>query len=140
MKGDRIAFREGYKYQLAESYTVKLDFAPPAVIVTEYILFDLDGTMMVMEGYAWDGPSGPTYDSLDSMRGSLVHDAGYQLMREKHLDPTVYRDSFDREFWKMLIEDGMLEILANGWYDGVHLFAASAADPANDKLVIYAPH
>ncbi|MGH7536144.1 MAG: DUF1353 domain-containing protein, partial [Gemmatimonadales bacterium] len=78
-----IQYRTGYKYQLAADYTVLLAFGPAENIKTEYICFVRSlqgrGYLTVKEGYAWDGPSGPTVDTKDFMRGSLVHDALYQL-------------------------------------------------------------
>ena len=41
--------------------------------------------MIVEKDYAWDGPSGPTIDTSNSMRASLVHDVLYQAMREEGL-------------------------------------------------------
>jgi hypothetical protein len=45
------------------------------------------------KGYAWNGPSGPTLDTRNFMRGSLVHDALYQLMREGRMDNGLRRQN-----------------------------------------------
>ncbi len=67
------------------------------------------------------------------MRGSLVHDALYQLMRrpENGLDGNVHRETADRILKDICKEDGMLVIVAWLVYFVVHHFAAPAADPAN---------
>ena len=73
-----IAYKAGYKYQLKARYAVQIDIRPAAPIDMEYLGLTTDGTLTVKKGYAWDGPSGPTIDTLNFMRGSLVHDALYQ--------------------------------------------------------------
>ena len=81
-----ILYREGYKYQLASTYRVQTNILPIADIVTDYILLSVTGFFTIRQGYAWDGPSGPTIDTKSAMRGSLVHDAGYQILRLGLLD------------------------------------------------------
>ena len=41
--------------------------------------------LYVYPGYRWDGASGPTIDSEDSMQASLFHDVVYQMLRERKL-------------------------------------------------------
>lgn len=72
---ESIKYRDGYKYQLSEDYQTVIEIKPVEFILTEYIRLDIDGTLSIKEGYAWDGPSGPTVDTKNFMRGSLVHDA-----------------------------------------------------------------
>ena len=91
------------------------------------------------KGYAWDGPSGPTIDTRNFMRGSLVHDALYQLMREEHLDKETYRKPADQLLRDMCREDGMWSIRAWWVYLAVRWWADPAADPANKKPIIKAP-
>ena len=57
-----ITYKAGYKYQLKEDYIDTIDIKPGEAIVTEYIALGLDGTLTIRDGYAWDGPSGPTID------------------------------------------------------------------------------
>jgi hypothetical protein len=73
------------------------------------------------------------------MRGSLVHDALYQLMRERYLDEDTYRDRSDRLLQKICKEDGMSMLRAWWVYQGVHLFGKPSADPANDRPLTRAP-
>jgi hypothetical protein len=72
------------------------------------------------------------------MRGSLVHDALYQMMREK-LIPITFRVNADALFRKIIEEDGMWLIRAMLWHEAVHTFAEPNADPKNNKIVISAP-
>src|SRR5260370_31122772 len=91
-----ITYNGGYKYQLKETYTIAIDIKPRTSIDTEYIDLDTQGNITIREGYAWDGPSGPTIDTLTFMRGSLVHDALDQLMRANQFNHGAYLESPDR--------------------------------------------
>ena len=134
-----IAYRGGYKYQLKQDYTVTIAIIPPKVVGNDYIALDITGKLFVKAGYAWDGPSGPTIDTLDFMRGSLVHDALYQLMRENLLDHLVYREQADRTLQAICQEDGMGSIRAWWVHHGVRMFADPAADPAIKHPLSHAP-
>ena len=73
------------------------------------------------------------------MRGSLIHDALYQLMREKHLDHRTYRPVADKILQRLCREDGMSRLRAWWVYQGVRLFADPASEPSSDKPVTLAP-
>lgn len=134
-----IAYNGGYKYQLKQEYTVTIGIRPQTAIDTEYIDLDTDGRLTIAEGYAWDGPSGPTIDTLTFMRGSLVHDALYQLMREQRLDHVLHREAADRTLQQICIEDGMWSVRAWLVYYAVRLFADPAADPSARRPLTLAP-
>ena len=136
---ENIAYKEGYKYQLHDEYIVKIPIVPEQNIDTSYIKLSPDGLLSIMNGYAWDGPSGPTYDSLNFMRGSLVHDALYQLMRGEFLDNEKYRKPADRLLQEMCKQDGMSSLRAWLVYKGVRFGGDVAADPRNKKPVVKAP-
>jgi hypothetical protein len=135
---DQIHYRSGYKYQLAKTYHTRVDICPEKPIVTEYIVLGLKGKLIINQGYAWDGASGPTLDTKDSMRGSLIHDALYQLIRMDLLKPEE-RHQADRELKRACIEDGMNRIRAELWYNAVRFFAKSAADKRNIREIKIAP-
>jgi len=132
----RIAYRRGYKYQLAEAYTLRTPILPPQRIVTEWIELDQNGWLTLRRGYAWDGASGPTIDTPDSMRPSLVHDGFYQLMADGLLG-LEHREAVDDFFLQLLLEDGMLPPRAQVWHTAVRLCGQPGA--SNDHLVLYAP-
>jgi len=100
-----MKYRAGYKYQICADEEFRTCLYGQN-ITTDYIDLYANGVMIVRKGYAWDGASGPTWDSKNSMRGSLFHDAGYQLMREGVL-PLTCKNYFDEEFYRLLIKDGM---------------------------------
>lgn len=136
---EKILYRDGYKYQLAKTYSTMVGVKPHVdALVGGFVWLKTDGFLTIKEGYAWDGPSGPTADTPDSLRGSLVHDALYQLMREGGLDGK-WREQADKELRRICLEDGMLPARAAVWYDAVRLFAGGAASPKNAKPVLEAP-
>lgn len=134
-----IIYKSGYKYQLSKEYIVEIGIRPLSDIITEYIELTSDGFLTIKRSYAWDGPSGPTIDTNNFMRGSIIHDALYQLMREKHLDHDKYREKADKLLQQVCIEDGMSAIRAWWVYQGVRFGGGPSADPANDKTFLVAP-
>lgn len=116
-----MKYRAGYKYQVHEDETVQVNIYPVADIDTKFISLSADGLLTIKAGYAFDGPSGPTVDTLNFMRGSLVHDALYQLMREKHISSFKNRKRADKILRDICREDGMSSIRAWWVYRGVRL-------------------
>ena len=133
-----ITYAEGYKYQLVRDYSVVVNIANETVN-SEYIKLYPDGQLVIKKGYAWDGPSGPTVDTKDSMRGALIHDALYQCMRDYGLDRDKYKDVADTEFRKACQEDGMSWIRAGYMYYGVKLFGSKSTKPEGDYPIKTAP-
>ncbi len=134
-----IMYRKGYKYQLHDDYTVDINFKPPGLGTSDYIELTTDGHLTVKRGYAWDGPSGPTFDTHTFMRGALVHDALYQLMREGELDGEKYKIPADKLLKEMCLADGMNWFRAQYVYFAVSRLAGFAIDPANSKKPARAP-
>lgn len=128
-----ISYKGGYKYQLTEDYyhTFEPDFIPLSKDAkTKYLWLGTNNgrtALLIRNGYAWDGPSGPTVDTKNFMRGSLVHDALYQLIRLEYLDKNVYRKQADLELYRLCREDGMSWFRANIVYYGVRIGGNEAA-------------
>ncbi len=107
-----------WKYELLEPMEVPVK-APPTkgndYITIELIPNQVFGKtiLKVNARYAWDGPSGPTFDTKTFMRGSLFHDALCQLIREGLLDKK-YRKYADQLLREICLEDGMSKFRA--WY------------------------
>lgn len=116
----KIKYRDGYKYQLVETYTHNTEIQG-LYVSTKFISLTPTGKLIIHEGYAYDGPSGPTFDTKDSMRGALVHDALYQLMRE-NLIPRTWKPYADKLLHDICVEDGMLHIRADIWEKAVEIF------------------
>jgi hypothetical protein len=66
------------------------------------------------------------------MRGSLVHDALYQLIRLQQI-PLHYKNYADLLLKKICLEDGMTGFQANCVYLGVKYFGGASAKPASEK-------
>lgn len=111
---------KGYKYQLLVAYSINVGIRGYDC-GNDYVRLSNDGTLHIANNYAWDGPSGPSIATADFMRGSLVHDALYQLMRTDLL-PKVHRKLADIMLKKICLEDGMPYFRANYVYYGVRLF------------------
>lgn len=129
-----IIYKAGYKYQLTETYRHP---CPPGLdcpdFFTRYFAIR-DSVLTVYQGYAWDGPSGPTIDTETFMRGSLVHDVIYQAMREEFISPEL-KDVADRELRRICIEDGMPKLRAWWVYQGVRFGGASHLRPGSGRKV-----
>lgn len=135
----QIKYKGGYKYQLTEKHYTPLGFRLPVDVDTSYMSTLNSGrTLLIGAGYAWDGTSGPVIDTKENMRGSLVHDALYQLLREEVLPPS-YRQPADAEFRRICIEDGVSAWRAWMWYVALRWGGNPAADPMNAKAVTSAP-
>ena len=133
-----IHYKGGYKYQLDRTYTDTLTIRPEKSIHTRYISLSILGELEIKYGYAWDGASGPTWDTPSSMRAGLIHDALYQLMRMNLLD-RKWKSAIDILFERTLVDDGMWSWRARIWYRGVEKLAKGATLSENKKKVQIAP-
>jgi len=139
---NQIKYRDltGYKYQLAEDYEIGISGAfgqvrersvmmhpakRPMIRLTRLVGNPGCSLLWISAGYSWDGPSGPTIDTPNFMRGSLVHDALYQLIRER-LIPVAFKDEADQVLRKICLQDGMSALRAWIVYQGVKRFAGFA--------------
>jgi hypothetical protein len=109
----RIIYRSlrGYKYELLETYELATTIWPKVACRLSHLELLPNGKLTIYVGYAWDGPSGPTVDTKNFMRGSLVHDALYQLIRQGAL-PAEARAPADQLLRQLCREDGMSAIRA----------------------------
>jgi hypothetical protein len=153
MKTRGIRYKSGYKYQLyGEFYPLMLPLEPwtdifdynrntktirhmsgvkagiPSHIgIGPFLRLWPNGKMRILAGYAWDGPSGPAFDTNNFMVPSMVHDAIYQLMRNKVLPRDPYREIADEMMYEMCRERGMSSIRAWWCKRGVRQFGEDAA-------------
>lgn len=134
-----IYYRAGYKYQLAESYSVQTPIKPDAPVKHEYFTLAKTGKLWIKKGYAWDGASGPTFDTKSSMRPSLVHDVFCQMMRSRLLDFDLWQDKVNELFKQHCIEDGMGGFRAGYWHAAVEFANAGHPDQGESNPVQEAP-
>jgi hypothetical protein len=138
MTSRSVQYKSGYKYQLYDTVCVRVAIWPDKTIETDYITLTHQGDLFVKKGYAWDGPSGPTIDTKTFMRGALIHDALYQLMREGFLGGDC-RKRADEELRRICLEDGMCQFRACWVYWAVRLAAGPATSYRHEREVKIAP-
>jgi hypothetical protein len=138
-----ISYKKGYKYQLHKDYILDIPkhlttLIPSASVYNTFVILKVDGTLIIKEGYAWDGPSGPTFDTANFMRGSLVHDCLYELIREGHL-PNSARHDADLLLKQICLEDGMSRVRAWWVFTAVTKFANKSSLPSSNHIIYMAP-
>lgn len=117
MKYQRI---QKYKYKLAETEVFSTGIIGHAFTHNFFFMTE-HGLLFVKEGYLWDGVSGVTWDSKNTMRGGLGHDAMYQAIRLGLLPPK-FKAVADEKFYQWLIREGMSKFRAGYYYHAVDKF------------------
>lgn len=138
MGDDMIRYKSGYKYQLVADYTGTL--SPELEYQGEYendFICVRGREITLRKGYASDGPSGPTIDTKNFMRGAFRHDSGYQLI-QLGIYPQSSKDAWDRQLQADCIEDGMWKIRAWWVYQGVRFGGGKWAKKGAGKPVLTA--
>ena len=133
-----IKYVDSIKYQLFETAVFFTEIYPEEDIHTKHVDLSTKGRLEVREDYPWDGASGGARDTKTIMRGSLLHDPLYGLLRQGHLDKK-WRKQIDKEFKKRCIQDRMLKLRAYYVFRAVRRLAGFAADPKNKRRVHIAP-
>jgi len=133
-----LYFSEGYKYWVRRDFHIKLDIVPFEYVNLQFLTMDLDGDTVIRQGYAWNGASGPTWDTLNSMIGSLVHDALYQLIRLGMIDKS-YKKYADKVLHDLCTEDGMYSWRADYWRWAVLNFGEGSCRPSAEPKELVAP-
>lgn len=134
---EQVHYKEGYKYVLAEDFKFGTDLIGYEVI-TDYIDLQPNGVLTIRKGYAWDGASGPTIDTPSTYRGSLVHDALYQLMRMELLS-LKFRGEVDDYLRFLCEEDGMWFLRVRTWDRLLGWFALRSATVEGERPIKSAP-
>lgn len=129
-----IHYTAGYKYQLEEDYEHDIVFGSIVSGGNRFVQITVGGKLLVRAGYAWDGPSGPAIDTPNFMRGSLVHDALYQLMRLGVLNKEDHRKFADQLLREICIEDGMSSIRAWWVYQAVRAFGGQYMRSVKEEI------
>ena len=133
-----MKYRKGYLYQLAEDISIKTTLTVSKIIDTAFISLQPNGMMVIRSGYAWDGASGPTFNTNNSMVPSLFHDAAAQLMRQGLLSQERL-PYINEHFDYMLKTRGMFWLRRRLWRHGLWLTGGSFAHPENMREVFEVP-
>lgn len=83
VRSKRMSYSSGFKYQLTEDFCIMTAIQPEETVEWLFVTLCDDGLLIIKRGWAWDGPSGLTLDTKNSMVAALVHDALYALMQKK---------------------------------------------------------
>jgi hypothetical protein len=108
-------------------------------IVDRFFRLDEDGMLWIFAGFAWNGASGPTFDTASSMGPSAVHDIFCICMRDGRLDYAVWQDIVNDFFRQQCLEDGMCVARANFWHWGVEVGDAGNPSQGPDRKILEAP-
>tara|TARA_R110000772_G_scaffold268452_1_gene395563 strand:+ start:8691 stop:9092 length:402 start_codon:yes stop_codon:yes gene_type:complete len=127
-----MKYKKGYKYQLTEDEVTQTPIHPAEDIDTHFITLTKTGLLTVRNGYAWDGPSGPTVDTDNSMTPSLNHDAFAQLMRMMLLS-RMWRILTNVFFAQQCLKRKMWRARAWFWKNTLDKFGAPSTNPKNAK-------
>ena len=113
-----------WKFKLDAPYAYDLHFQVFDSIGSRWVSLLPRHLMLLASEYFWDGITGfpRWFQPRCMLRGSLIHDAGLQLIKEGLLSPT-YRERFDEEFRLTCLEDGTPTWVANLAYNAVRLYA-----------------
>lgn len=133
-----LLYKSGYKYQVHRELRFQLPVNPAVSYRTRCLEITSDGVLIIGEGYGWDGPSGLTIDTDNSIKPSLIHDVLYQLMRREVI-PLSYRIHADQLLYKMIRENGMSFIRAKSWYFFVRKFGEKYATKEFSREILYSP-
>jgi hypothetical protein len=132
---DKIFYKKGYEYQLFGRYTIATNIRSNNGGGNDWVYIAPDGFLTIAKGYAWDGPSGPAIDTPNFMRGSLIHDALYQLIRTGVLREDIDRDKADRLLQQVVLEDGMSRLRAWWVYTAVSIFGGIYMKNKQDDIL-----
>ncbi len=138
-KTPALAFSSGFKHQVREVpqlFDVKALGSIPQI--DWKWLHIKNGILIIDLWYGWDGCSGPTWDNDSSMRGSLLHDALTQLMRQNLLDRRL-KPVMDQMFHDQLIADGFWKFRADYYLWGVTKFGRGSTLASHRQKIKYAP-
>lgn len=129
-----MQYTNGYKYQIRNNVTFAL---PPEFdgidIATDFITLK-DRILTVLRGYAYNGASGPTIDTRNSMRPTAFHDAMYQLMCLELL-LREFKPLVDELFYELLRQENMAAPRAFVWKRSVEKLGTNASIRNKDILV-----
>jgi hypothetical protein len=153
MNRDRsLYFKEGYKYWVSRPYRINIGIHPAEDICLSFktvdikgntveiplVTLDTKGNLTIYPSYVWDGASGPTWDTLNSMIGSLIHDVLYQLIRLGFIADS-YKEYADQLLYDLCVEDGMWSFRAGYWQWAVNTFGAGSCKPSAEHQELVAP-
>ena len=142
-KPEKIEYYKGdYKYALKDRVEYETGIVGRGCILPLCSL-TTEGLLTIEPGYAWDAPPRPTFDTPSFMRGSLVHDVLYQMLRQPGFvedadEHEILRHRADLLLREICLIDGMWEWRANWVLRGVRAGGGPSA-AIKERQVYSAP-
>lgn len=134
-----IAYRETYSMVLDRDAEFFIGHEISGVSIShEYIRLYASGWLVIKWEYAWNGPNKPAIDTRSFKRGSLAHDAIYQLIQLGLLSKK-HRKSADKVMYRLCREDGMNWAYAQLCYWAVRGAGWWFTRKKKEKKIKYAP-
>jgi hypothetical protein len=133
----KIKYYSGLKYQLFGDCWLKTDILGFDFSFEEIRLYP-DGWLLLQDGFAWDGPSGPALDTKSFMRGSAGHDAVCILIAEGLLPPE-YKKNGNRLMRRLCKDDGMFFLRRYWTYSFVEIYSLKERNPYVKRKLQTAP-
>ena len=135
----QIKYRDGYKYQLCADHYVQTPFLGMAFRIDGYGCLDQAGLLYIRRSYAWNGASGPTVDTPETIAPSCEHDFFYQGMTLGAF-PIAARPLVDDFFYRRLLQCGLNKrywkrFRAWVWRKVVGAFGGSHADREAPRIL-----
>lgn len=147
----KIHYKRVGKYQTSRRHLFKTALRPKSEAKTGLLSLKPNGTLIIERFYGYDGPSGPTKFIANRlprwlrikflkkfMRGSLCHDALFELFRRGKLDHKWF-EAANLEMRRICKEDKMWGFRVKYTFFAVNQFAKSAAAEKNKRKVLIAP-
>lgn len=116
----QVLYSSGYRYKTEAISVFETGITPKIAGGNRFVHIDGTGRVEIGADYAWDGASGPAINTKNFRRGSLIHDALYQLIREGYLG-LEHRPAADAVLYRTVIEDGMWQVRALWVYAAVRV-------------------
>jgi hypothetical protein len=133
-----VLYRDiGGAKQLCSEFRFTVDKEPGYKGELGFICFDGAGHFTVAPGYTWDGASGPTLDTVNTVCASLGHDVLYELMGAGLLSVAEFKEPADFWFYRRLLTDGVASFRAWAWYKAVQV--CGVPKQGDDDIVKRAP-
>ena len=121
-----------YKYELQKTEIIQTSLRN-YMFKHRFFTLDVNGILTIFKGYKWDGISGPTLDTKNTMIPGLGHDALYQAIRLELL-PLYAKITIDQFFYDQLIEHGVWKFRAKFFYQAVHHLGHNSCIPGDVKI------
>ena len=119
-----------YKYRNNSLKIVRIHIRG-LVINHKYFSLDKQGYLRILEGYLWDGCSGPTWDTRNTMLAGLIHDVLYQMIRIGLLN-LIYKNEADKILRSIMLKKGAWKFRANYYYQAVDKLGSSSCVPNSE--------